>query len=397
MPPEMRQTADEATSPQGRVPAPRRRLSDEQRLSWLRLLRSENVGPVTFRGLVNQFGGAEAALAALPDLSLRGGGKAVRVCSRRQAEEELEAAWRYNSELVAVGEEGYPPWLTTIDAPPPLLYVLGRKDILDNPVVAIVGSRNGSAAGQKFTRQLAVELGQHGFIIASGLARGIDTAAHRASLDRGTAAVLAGGIDIGYPPENIELQRAIGEAGLLITERPPGLKPRGKDFPRRNRIIAGMSVGVAVIEGSLRSGSLITARFAGEQGREVFAAPGNPLDPRAAGTNKLLKDGANMVTCVEDILETLAPILGQSTTLQAEALEELDDKPAAYVPVAVDDGHRHAIISALGPAPADIDEIIRVTEMDAQSVHIVLLELELAGRLERHGQQLVSLIGGGST
>ncbi len=372
--------------------APIRRLNEEQKLNWLRLLRSENVGPVTFRALINQFGSAEAALAALPDLSERGGGRRIGICSRRQAEAELRTAGRLNATLVALGEDGYPPWLNVIEAPPPLIYIKGRKELLERPAVAIVGARNSSAAGQKFARQLAAALGQHKVLIVSGLARGIDTAAHRAGLEQGTAAVLAGGIDICYPPENAELQRLIGETGLLVSERPPGLQPRGKDFPRRNRIIAGMSAAVAVIEGSLRSGSLITARFAAEQGREVFAAPGNPLDPRAAGTNRLLKDGANIVTCVDDIVETLAPILGKELDLRAHVFEDLEEESEAYVSIPVADNHRDAVLSGLGPAPSDIDEIIRVTELDARSVHIILLELELAGRLERHGQQLVSLM-----
>src|SRR6476620_10689747 len=210
-----------------------------------------------------------------------------------------------------MGEKGYPPALSHVDAPPPLLYAKGRLDLADAPIVAMVGARNGSAVGQKLTRQLATELGLEGFVIASGLARGIDTAAHLAALERGTIAVLAGGIDIVYPPENADLQRAIGEQGLLLSERSPGFAPRGKDFPRRNRLLSGISLGVVVVEAAERSGSLITARFAGEQGREVFAVPGSPLDPRSAGTNNLLKQGACLVTSARDIVEALAPILGR--------------------------------------------------------------------------------------
>ena len=266
------------------------RLNRHQRLSWLRLIRSENVGPATFRALVNEFGGAEAAIAALPLLSRRGGrAQDIRLCSEAEAEAELDAAESLGASLVAIGEPGYPPALAQVDAPPPLLYAKGRLDLADIPIVAIVGARNGSAVGQKFTRSLATDLGLEGFVIGSGLARGIDTAAHLAALDHGTIAVLAGGIDVVYPPENEELQQKIGEHGLLITERSPGFSPRAKDFPRRNRLISGISLGVAVIEAAERSGSLITARFAGEQGREVFAVPGSPLDPRSAGTNNLLK------------------------------------------------------------------------------------------------------------
>jgi len=261
------------------------RLDGRQRLAWLRLIRSENVGPATFRALVNQFGGAEAAIEALPALSRRGGrAQDIRLSTMGEAEAELEAADRIGAHLVAVGERGYPPSLAQVDAPPPLIYVKGRIELAEMPIVAIVGARNGSAVGQKFTRQIASALGLEGFVIASGLARGIDTAAHTAALEHGTIAVVAGGIDITYPPENEALQKAIGERGLLISERSPGFSPRGKDFPRRNRLISGIALGVVVVEAAERSGSLITARLAGEQGREVFAVPGSPLDPRPAPT-----------------------------------------------------------------------------------------------------------------
>ena len=290
-----------------------------------------------------------------------------------------------------MGEPGYPPALAQVDAPPPLLYAKGRLELADIPIVAIVGARNGSAVGQKFTRQIATELALEGFVIASGLARGIDTAAHMAALDHGTIAVLAGGIDIVYPPENEALQHAIGERGLLISERSPGFSPRGKDFPRRNRLISGISLGVVVIEAAERSGSLITARFAGEQGREVFAVPGSPLDPRSAGTNNLLKQGACLVTSVRDILETLAPILGRPPAPPPIELAAADEhRPPEPLPD-IRQNERELIVSALGPSPVDIDELIRATGVATRKVHIVLLELDLAGRLQRHGQQLVSL------
>jgi DNA processing protein len=369
------------------------RLNYPQRVAWLRLIRSENVGPATFRALVNQFGGAEAALAALPVLSRRGGfSHALRLCSEAEAEAELKAADRLGAALVAIGEPGYPPALAQVDAPPPLLYVKGRLELAMSPIVAMVGARNGSAVGQKFTRLLATELGLEGFVIASGLARGIDTAAHVAALERGTIAILAGGIDIVYPPENTELQRTIGEKGLLISERTPGFSPRAQDFPRRNRLISGVSLGVVVVEAAARSGSLITARFAGEQGREVFAVPGSPLDPRSAGTNNLIKQGACLVTSVRDIVETLAPILGRPPGPPNIDLASSDDtRPPEPLPD-IGQSERELIVSALGPSPVDIDELIRTTGVAARNVHIVLLELDLAGRLQRHGQQLVSLI-----
>jgi DNA processing protein len=378
-------------SPRASAPAkPAARLNRAQRLAWLRLIRSENVGPATFRALVNEFGGAEAAISALPLLSRRGGRSDIRLCTEAEAEAELDHAENLGAQLVAIGEPGYPPALAQVDSPPPLLYVKGRLELADIPIVAIVGARNGSAVGQKFTRQIATELALEGFVIASGLARGIDTAAHRAALEHGTIAVLAGGIDIVYPPENDELQRAIGERGLLLSERSPGFSPRGKDFPRRNRLISGISLGVVVIEAAERSGSLITARLAGEQGREVFAVPGSPLDPRSAGTNNLLKQGAGLVTSASDIVEALAPILGRPPVPPIE-LAAADEHRAPEPLPDIRQSERELIVSALGPSPVDIDELIRATGVATRKVHIVLLELDLAGRLQRHGQQLVSL------
>jgi DNA processing protein len=366
------------------------RLNRQQRISWLRLIRSENVGPATFRAPVNEFGGAEAAIDALPDLSRRGGRAFIRLCSEAEAEAELDAAEALGASLVAIGEPGYPPALAQVDAPPPLIYVKGRFDLAALPILAMVGARNGSAVGQKFTRALANELALEGFVIASGLARGIDTAAHVAALEHGTIAVLAGGIDIVYPPENEDLQRAIGERGLLISERSPGFSPRGKDFPRRNRLISGISLGVVVVEAAERSGSLITARLAGEQGREVFAVPGSPLDPRAAGTNNLLKQGACLVTSARDIVDVLAPILGRPPAPPVELAAADEHRPPEPLPD-IRQSERELIVAALGPSPVDIDEVIRATGLPTRKVHIVLLELDLAGRLQRHGQQLVSL------
>jgi DNA processing protein len=377
---------------QSKAPKSGARLNDAQRLAWLRLIRSENVGPATFRALVNQFGGADAAIRALPALSRRGGrAQDIRLCTVAEAEAELGAADRLGAHLVALGEPGYPPALAQVDAPPPLIYVRGRIELAEAPIVAIFGARNGSAIGQKFTRQIANALGVEGFVVASGLARGIDTAAHAAALEHGTIAVVAGGIDIAYPPENEALQEAIGERGLLISERPPGLSPRGKDFPRRNRLISGVSLGVVVVEAAERSGSLITARLAGEQGREVFAVPGSPLDPRAAGTNNLLKQGATLVTSVSDIVETLAPILGRPFAPPAIELASSDDSATPAPLPDVGQSDRDRILEALGPSPVDIDELIRATGVETRKVHIVLLELDLAGRLQRHGRQLVSL------
>jgi DNA processing protein len=380
--------ARKTTNSPGKSDAPR--LTDRQRLAWLRLIRSENVGPATFRALVNQFGGAESAIAALPALSRRGGGHAIRLCSEAEAEAEIALARRVGATLVGIGEPGYPHALAEIDAPPPLLYVKGRLELAASPVIAMVGARNGSAVGQKFARSLAIELGSEGFVIASGLARGIDTAAHKAALERGTIAVLAGGIVNVYPPENEDLQAAIGEQGLLVSERHPGFSPRAQDFPRRNRLISGVSLGVVVVEAAERSGSLITARFAGEQGREVFAVPGSPLDPRSAGTNNLIKQGACLTSSARDILDMLAPIMGRPLPHGGELASADEGKAPEPLPE-IRQSERERIVSALSPSPVDIDELIRVTGIEVRKVHIVLLELDLAGRLQRHGRQLVSL------
>ena len=380
-------------------------LDDETRLNWLQLIRSENVGPITFRDLINRFGGAKAALEALPDLAARGGlRRKIAICPRPRAEDEIKRAGKLGLEIYAMGEAGYPPWLVQVDAPPPLLYTKGDILHLTRPVIAIVGARNGSAVGKKFTRLLAHELGEAGFVVGSGLARGIDTAAHHAALELGTIAVLAGGIDMIYPIENEELYHAIGERGLLISERQPGLQPRGRDFPRRNRLISGMSCGVVVVEAAARSGSLITARYASEQGREVFAVPGNPLDPRAAGTNKLIRGGATMITKTSDIIEALTPLLqpdagvsppgqGVRDGLQFDETDKPGSADESFIEMAdeIERSERERVLSALSTTPIDVDELCRSTNMNIANLQIILLELDLAGRLMRYPGQLVAL------
>ena len=367
--------------------ADRVKLTDEQRLDWLRLIRSDNVGPRTFRELVNHFGGARPALEALPGLARRGGAAAARICSQAEAEKELKAARARGVDLVALGESDYPPRLQMIDDPPPLLAVQGRIECLARPLVAIVGSRNASAAGMKFAATLARDLGAAGYGIVSGLARGIDAAAHRASLDSGTVAVLAGGHERIYPAEHVQLAQAIVAQGATVSEMPLTWEPRAHDFPRRNRLISGLAVGVVIVEAARRSGSLITARMAGEQGREVFAVPGSPLDPRAEGTNGLLKQGAIMVTAADDVLAALAPILGRDLD---QPMAEPERETAA--PGEPSEDERGRIIGLLGPAPCSIDDLVRLSRSSPAIVRMVLLELELAGRLDRHGGGLVSLV-----
>jgi DNA processing protein len=322
-----------------------RRLDDSERLDWLRLIRSDNVGPRTFRALVDHCGGARAALAALPDLARRGGAKrSARVYPSHDAERELHAARSFGVQLVATVEPDYPQRLRMIDDPPPLLAVRGNLAALARPTVGIVGARNASAAGMRFAERLARDLGSAGLVIASGLARGIDGAAHRASLATGTIAVLAGGHDHIYPPEHASLADAILADGALISEMPVGYEPRARDFPRRNRLISGLAAGVVIVEAAKRSGSLITARMALEQGREVFAAPGSPLDPRTEGSNDLIKQGATLVTDAGDVISVLQPILGQSVALAAE------EPDASVSPAAEPAGSDRArIVGLLGP------------------------------------------------
>ncbi len=361
-------------------------LTDAQRIDWLRLIRSDRVGPHTFRSLIKHFGSARAALERLPDLARRGGAdRPGRICSEEEARNEIAASKRLGVSLLAPDEAGYPPRLATLDDAPPLLGVRGTLEVLMRPVIGIVGSRNASGAGLKFAGALAHDLGEAGFVIVSGLARGIDQAAHRTSLETGTVAVLAGGHDRIYPPEHEDLLADIlDRGGAAISEMPLGHVPRARDFPRRNRLISGAALGVVVVEAAHRSGSLITARIAAEQGREVFAVPGSPLDPRAAGTNDLIKQGATLTTCAADVIDAVEPIMGRPI-----GLREPDEGPLDFEP---DAGDRARIVDLLGPTPVLLDDLIRMAGTSPTIVRTVLLELELAGRLERHGGGLVSLI-----
>jgi DNA processing protein len=398
------------------------RLTDEQRLDWLRLIRSENVGPRTFRTLVNRFGGASAALEALPDLARKSGRLLLKVTTRAEAEKEIAAAARLGVRFVAMGEPDYPRTLQAIDTAPPLIAVRGSTDILARPSVAIVGSRNASAAGLTFAERLSRQLGEAGYVVVSGLARGVDTRAHRATLVTGTVAVLAGGHDRIYPAENEALLLSIVEkGGAIVSEMPMGWEPRGRDFPRRNRVVSGLSYGVVVVEAARRSGSLITARFALEQGREVFAVPGSPLDPRAEGTNDLIREGATLCAGVEHVTSVLEPLVaagprssdgieeGRPADETEELWDELDLPEIARAPVGLvrpesgffeeetrreESGRDQDLIALLGPSPVAIDDLARQSGLPIRVVQTALLELEIAGRLERHGGNAVSLLSG---
>ena len=351
----------------------------------IRLIRTAGIGPIAYRQLLARFGSAAAALDAIPDLAGRGGGKPPAIFARDKAEREASAVEKIGARYLSLGQGLYPRALAELENAPPLLTAKGDLSLLERPMVAIVGARNASAAACRFARGLAHELGREEVAVVSGLARGIDSAAHDGSLDSGTIAVIAGGIDFYYPPENEARQKDIAERGLLIAEMPPGTEPRARHFPYRNRIIAGLAAGTVVVEAAPRSGSLITARLAAEAGREVMAVPGSPLDPRAQGCNQLIREGATLIQDAADVLETLRPVGGGVASRRA-AFEHEPPQP-----VEPDGDLRARIEELLGPSPVPVDEIVRLAEAPAGAVQLVLLELELGGRLERHAGGKVSL------
>jgi DNA processing protein len=388
-------------------------LSDNEKRAWLRLIRTPHIGVVTFWELVSHFGSASAALEGLPEFAKFGSRVTPRSIPPVAAiEAELKRAAAAGMTLHAAHEPGYPPLLAHIEAPPPLLYVKGAGSVWDRPPVAVVGSRNASGAGLKFAAEISADLGRRGFLIVSGLARGIDGAAHRASLPFGACAVLPGGVDSIYPPEHGGLAAEIAQNGVLISECPPGFIARSQDFPRRNRIISGSSLGVVVVEATERSGSLITARLAGEQNREVFAVPGHPFEPRAAGANRLIKDGAVFTTCANDVEDALQVLLEAwtrqrpQTTLPQSAenaaaktangpASHASGRSSAAAPLA--DGFAFLkdaigdVLRLLSLSPIDIDELCRLSGLEARHVHAALVSLDLAGQIERRGARMVAL------
>ncbi|NIJ40037.1 DNA processing protein [Parvibaculum indicum] len=365
-------------------------LPQEERLARLRLARSENIGPVTFRDLLEHFGSAETALEALPDLAARGGRKRnIRVASVGDAEREMAALEKLGATLLVLGDADYPPPLALTDPPPPVIAVKGKLSLLTRDTIAMVGSRNASAAGRRIAGDIAKGLSERGYVVASGLARGIDTAAHQASLASGTIAVVAGGLDIFYPPENEKLQRIIGEEGLLMGEMPLGTSPQARHFPRRNRLISGLSLATVVVEAALRSGSLITARYALEQNRDVCAVPGSPLDPRAHGANRLIKQGATLVETAEDVVDALgAPHQAHRRLAEPRHVAFSQPVPSAEP----DDAIRLRVLEALGPTPTPLGDLLNEADAAPGSVRAVLIELELAGRLQRDPGDRLSLI-----
>ncbi len=365
-------------------------LSDKERLDRLRLIRSQHVGPVTFHQLLGRFGSATAAIDALPDLVRRGGRtKLPKICSTGKASREMEFYAKSCGQVVFWGDRDYPPRLSVLVDAPPVLSLYGHAPLLKKKSVAIVGARNASSNGCQFAKEISAAIGDAGYLVVSGMARGIDAAAHHGALESGTVAVLGCGVDVIYPHHNANLYGSIIELGAVVSEVPPGTQPAARHFPRRNRIISGMARGVVVVEASLRSGSLITARLAGEQGREVFAVPGAAADPRGRGTNSLIRDGAVLTESANDVLSVLDNLPQDALAAACPEKQDID-----YTVIEPPADLRDSILSALGPAPTPRDNLIRQLDAPAGAVSTVLLELELAGRLENHPGNAVSLVAG---
>ncbi|MEM6413853.1 MAG: DNA-processing protein DprA [Pseudomonadota bacterium] len=365
-------------------------LDRSEKLDWIRLIRTNSVGPVTFQRLLTRYGTAKDAIAALPDLAKTAGRKTLlKPPSREEAEYELNAAEQVGAKAVAMIEPDYPALLRTITDPPPILYGVGHLSLLEKPAVALVGARNASAAGRRIAGDFARDLGNAGYVVVSGLARGIDGAAHTNSLDNGTIAVVAGGVDVIYPPEHLELTRDIARRGLIVSERPPGAQPTARDFPRRNRLISGLSLAVVVIEAAMRSGTLITARTAADQGREVFAVPGSPLDPRCKGSNNLIRDGAGLAESAEDIIQSLSHRIDSVKENERDYFAALDSTPKGDTNETEEDialQVKETIRELMSPTPIHRDEIIRASKAGPGLVADALLELVLAGEvIEEYG------------
>ncbi|HPF77854.1 MAG TPA: DNA-processing protein DprA [Alphaproteobacteria bacterium] len=365
-----------------------------EKLDWLRLFRTDNIGPITFYKLIERYGSAAEALNALPHLSKKGGrSKPLEAPPLSAIEKEYDALQKLGGDIICAGEKLYPLALAATDDAPPVLSYIGHIDLARSPCMAMVGARNASLNGKKFAVKLAKDLGQAGQVIVSGLARGIDTGAHQGALETGTIAVVAGGIDVVYPRENQELYEQICQRGLVLAESPLGMEPIARHFPKRNRIVSGLSVGVVVVEATLKSGSLITARMAGEQGRDVYAVPGYPLDPRAQGPNKLIQDGAVLVQSAQDILQAMENYTGgsamhdiavQSTPSFGFMASPPDEKEVEEVQILLKEN--------LSQMPVGVDELARACHMSIPALQMALLEMELAGRLQRLPGNRVVLI-----
>lgn len=365
---------------------------NQETIDSLRLIRSSQVGPITYHRLINRFQNPADALAALPDLAKRGGTRSpINVCSIAAAEKEVNACLAANIQIISQSDEYYPPRLKHIEDSPPLLFVRGTPELLTKKSVAVIGSRNASTNGLRFAHKMAGDLGQNGLLVVSGMARGIDAAAHKGSVDTGTVAVLGGGVDVVYPRENSMLYADIEERGVLVSEMPVGTQPKAAHFPRRNRIISGISCGIVVVEAAPRSGSLITARLALEQGRDVFAVPGSAVDPRARGTNDLIRQGAILTETVFDVLDVLNP----ETALRSLSISHPEPDDINLPECATDketNEIRQWLNNRLGPTPTEIDDLAREFQAPSSVLSEALMELELAGRIERHPGNMVSTL-----
>jgi len=375
-----------------------RNLSADEKLDWLRLIRSENVGPITFFRLLERFGTIAETLKFLPEIAKKAGKKQIKICSTKDAETELKQAEKSGSKLIAYCEPAYSESLRNIEDAPPLLYAIGDTSLLNQPSIAIVGARNASANGCTIARKLAYDLVENGIIVTSGMARGIDTAAHDGALhsqnsNAGTIAVLGTGAETPYPKENNKLHATIAQRGLVLSEFAPLTSPQPTNFPRRNRIISGLSQGVLVVEASTKSGSLITARVALEQNREVFAVPGSPTETRSSGPNQLIRDGAHLVENVNDILNIIefTPLFNQHQTLREEPknIEIFTPKPTSSEHE-IDDAHT-IILDKIGQSAVSVDELVRACNMESNVVSAALLELEIIGKIERFVGNKVAL------
>lgn len=367
---------------------------DAEAFARLRLIRSQNIGPITYHALMNRFGSAQNALIAIPDIAARGKGRKVTLADPAKIDAEIIKSHQMGAQFIFMGSGDYPAILSQMESAPACLIVRGNYELLKKPMVAMVGARNASAAACRFARTLSHDLKDNGFTVVSGLARGIDTAVHMGAGGGGTAAVIAGGINIAYPPENADLQERLTIDDIVLTEEIFGTKPIARHFPNRNRIIAGLSLGTLVVEAAPRSGSLITARLAGELGREVMAIPGSPLDPRSRGCNQLIRDGATLVQSADDISELLTSFMGDGSARHISSVAEMHDdwsEPPSKISEP-EDKHRDDIEALLGMTFVAVDELVRQSGQSPSTVQMILLELELSGRLERAAGQRVRMM-----
>lgn len=367
-------------------------MTDQDKIDWLRLARTETVGPITFHRLLAKYGTATKALEILPILTKK---KPIKICDVATAEHEIESLTKHKGQMIFAGDAEYPLALSSLEDAPPVLSIFGRTDILNQQSIALVGSRNASLNGRKLAHKMASDLGQQDMVVVSGLARGIDTAAHEGALATGTIAVVAGGVDVIYPKENTDLYKKICETGAVISECTWGIQPLAQHFPKRNRIVAGLSVGTVVIEANLRSGSLITARMAAEQGRDVMAVPGFPLDPRSEGTNALIRDGVTLVRDAADVMEQIGSFLSGGKKILSEKTIQVDfgfsETPANdYFST---ENLYTVILPELSTTPVDVDEIVRACHLKTSDVQGTLLEMELEGLIQRLPGNRVCLVG----